>query len=57
MSSKKPPKGKATDSGDEKRAARNVEKLKQKLSAALDDPLKREQIVRAMRTMMEEEKE
>jgi hypothetical protein len=56
MSSKKPPKDKAPSGTDERRAARNVEKLKQKLSAALDDPLKREQIVRAMRTMMEDEK-
>jgi hypothetical protein len=41
---------------DERRAARNVEKIRGKLSAAMDDPLVREQIVRAMRELINEDK-
>lgn len=42
---------------DERRAARNVDKIRGKLSAAMDDPLMREQIVRAMRQLINEEKD
>ena len=41
---------------DERRAARNVDKIRNKLSAAMDDPHMREQIVRAMRSLINEEK-
>lgn len=41
---------------DDRRAARNIDKLKAKLTAALDDPQMREQMVRAMREMMNEDK-
>ena len=39
----------------EKRAARNVDKIRAKLSAAMDDPQMREQIVRAMRDLINED--
>jgi len=41
---------------DERRAARNVAKIREKLSTAMDDPQMREQIVRAMRSLMYEDK-
>jgi hypothetical protein len=41
---------------DARRAARNVDKLRAKLTAALDDPNMRDQMVRAMREMMNEDK-
>ncbi len=44
------------ESIDERRAARNVAKIKEKLSTAMDDPQMREQIVRAMRSLMYEDK-
>lgn len=58
---KKPPKKplalKMDTSGvDGKRAARNVAFIREKISKALDDPNKREGIVRAMRSMLNEEK-
>lgn len=40
---------------DEKRAARNVAKIRERLSNAMDDPKMREQIVRAMRSLMYED--
>jgi hypothetical protein len=43
-------------SADDKRAARNVAQIREKLSTALDDPQMREQIVRAMRSLMYEDK-
>jgi hypothetical protein len=51
---KKPPEPKIDTS--DKRAARNVEKLKNKLSSAMDDPHMREQIMRAMRQLINEDK-
>lgn len=44
------------DGASDKRAARNVEKLRNKLSSAMDDPHMREQIVRAMRQLINEDK-
>lgn len=44
------------EGADGRRAARNIDKLKAKLTAALDDPQIREQMVRAMREMMNEDK-
>jgi len=44
------------DGAADKRAARNVEQLRNKLSSAMDDPHMREQIVRAMRQLMNEDK-
>ncbi len=41
---------------DERRAARNVAKIREKLSTAMDDPQMREQIVCAMRSLMYEDK-
>jgi hypothetical protein len=40
----------------DKRAARNIALIREKLATALDDPQMREQIVRAMRTLINEEK-
>ena len=40
---------------DERRAARNVAKIRERLSEAMDDPKMREQIVRAMRSLMYED--
>jgi hypothetical protein len=58
--SKKPPTVKVPplqiDGASDKRAARNVEHLRNKLSSAMDDPHMREQIVRAMRQLMNEDK-
>ena len=50
------PKPVSSEGADQKRAARNVAKLRAKLSEALDDPNMREQIVHAMRSMMYEDK-
>ncbi|MBY0510668.1 MAG: hypothetical protein K2P94_11025 [Rhodospirillaceae bacterium] len=44
------------DGAADKRAARNVEKLRNTLSSAMDDPHMREQIVRAMRQLINEDK-
>lgn len=41
---------------DERRAARNVDRIREKLSTAMDDPHMREQIVRAMRSLINEDK-
>jgi NADH/NAD ratio-sensing transcriptional regulator Rex len=41
---------------DKRRAAYNVTKLRKKLSNALGDPQMREQILRAMRSLMYEDK-
>ncbi len=41
---------------DEKRAARNVAKIRNKLATAMEDPHMREQIVRAMRNLINEDK-
>lgn len=46
----------AAHTADEKRAARNVANIRNKLSAAMDDPHMREQIVRAMRSLINEGK-
>ncbi len=65
--SKRPPKAKtkppadiapqiAIVTGDDRRAARNVAQVRDKLTAALDDPMMREQIVRAMRGLIYEDK-
>ena len=60
----KAPKGKApiapplqmtADTADERRAARNVAQIRNKLSAAMEDPHVREQIVRAMRNLLHED--
>jgi hypothetical protein len=40
---------------DEKRAARNVAKIRERLSEAMDDPQMREQIVNAVRRLMHED--
>ena len=59
--SKKPDKGKppalqmAVTSVDGRRAAQNVAKIREKLSAAMDDPQMRGQLLRAMRSMMYED--
>ena len=42
------------EGADDRRAARNIAKLRAKLTAALDDPNMRDQMVRAMREMMNE---
>ncbi len=58
---KKPPKSKppalkmAVTDADGRRAAQNVAKIRDKLSAAMDDPQMREQLLRAMRSMMYED--
>jgi hypothetical protein len=41
---------------DERRAARNVAQIRTKLAAAMEDPHVREQIARAMRQLINEEK-
>ena len=41
---------------DVRRAARNVKHIRAKIAAALDDPDKREQLVRAVRDMLNEDK-
>ncbi len=41
--------------GGHGRAARNVEQIRTKLSAALDDPHQRDQIVAAMRRLINED--
>lgn len=45
----------ATDAPDDKRAARNVAKIRQRLATAMDDPAMRDQIVRAMRSLIYED--
>ena len=45
-----------TAAGDDAEAARRVAFLRHKLSKAMDDPLTRDQIVNAIRSMMGEEK-
>lgn len=47
----------AGDRVGEQRAARNVAKIRAKLSVAMEDPHMREQIVRAMRRLINEDKE
>jgi hypothetical protein len=60
--SKKPVKAKAPppsvdiEAADERRAARNVAQIREKLSTAMEDPIMRDQIVRAMRGLMYEDK-
>jgi hypothetical protein len=44
------------DTPDERRAARNVAKIRTKLAEAMEDPHMREQIARAMRQLINEEK-
>lgn len=52
----KPPALKMTTTGtDGRRAAQNVAKIREKLSAAMDDPQMRDQLLRAMRSMMYED--
>ncbi len=52
----KPPKLRMdTSTVDARRAARNVKHIRDKISKALDDPDKREQLVRAVRDMMHED--
>ncbi len=41
--------------GDGRRAARNIAQVREKLSAAIEDPNMREQIVRAMRSLFYED--
>ena len=43
------------DAADNRRAASNVAKIRERLAEAMDDPQKREQIVRAMRSLMQED--
>lgn len=45
-----------TTTGDDSEAARRVAFLRHKLTKAMDDPLTREQIVKAIRSMMTEGK-
>jgi hypothetical protein len=53
----KPPKPHVdAGSADARRAARNVKHIRAKIAAALDDPNKREQLVRAVRDMLNEDK-
>ncbi len=52
---KKPTPPQGTIDIDERRAARNVAKIRERLSEAMDDPQMREQIVRAMRSLMYED--
>jgi hypothetical protein len=52
-----PPAEKADEAADDEIAAqRRVALLRHKLTKAMDDPLMRDQIVRAIRSMMVEEK-
>jgi hypothetical protein len=44
------------DAGDETAARRRVAFLRHKLTKAMDDPLMRDQIVKAIRSMMTDEK-
>ena len=46
----------ASEAIDDRRAARNVAHIREKLSAAIADPKMRDQIVRAMRSLIYEDK-
>lgn len=49
---KAPPPAPSADSHDDAAARRRVALLRHKLTKAMDDPLMRDQIVKAIRTMM-----
>jgi hypothetical protein len=52
---KPPPQKMQSGAADARRAPRNVAHIRDKIAKALDDPVKREQLVRAVRSMMNEE--
>ena len=54
MASKKPPKAPPAEEESGKAAEKRVAKLRERLKKSLEDPMLRDQMVKAIRTMMDE---